>query len=114
MEDGLGNTYMRYSQQYKGVPVYGSDIIVGVNQNDEVDFMNGGYAPNLEIDVQPVVRSIEAEHTALDDLGLEDGKLHGFGVFRQARAQFFHQRRAQVVADFLAVHGLIECAQMQK
>ncbi len=74
-EDGLGNTYVRYSQQYMGVPVYGSDIIVGVNANDEIDFLNAGYVPNLEIDVQPTVRSVEAERVALEDLGAEDGEL---------------------------------------
>lgn len=73
--DDLGNTFVRYSQQYKGVPVYSSDIIVSVNGQDAIDSVNAGYVPNLAIGVLPALRSTKAEEIALADLAAVDGQI---------------------------------------
>jgi Zn-dependent metalloprotease len=73
--DNLGITHVRYTQQYQGVPVYGSSVVVDVNSDDEIITYNANYVPNLEIDVYPAVRSITAEETAFNDLGADDTEI---------------------------------------
>jgi Zn-dependent metalloprotease len=75
-EDNYGYTYIRYSQEYYGVPVYGSSIIVAVNNNeDTIESTNGGYVPNIEVDVSPTIRSIEAENIVVNYIGTDDAEL---------------------------------------
>jgi Zn-dependent metalloprotease len=59
--DKQGNSFVRYYQQYQGVPVFGSIVIVGVNPSGEIFSTNLNYVPNLDIDVHPETRSIAAE-----------------------------------------------------
>lgn len=73
--DERGTTFIRYSQQHRGIPVYGSEIIVEVSANDEVLSVNATYRPNLEINTQPKVRSTKAETIALADPILKDGRI---------------------------------------
>ncbi len=73
--DQSGNTLVQLSQQYQGVPVYGSGFLIFVGQDDTIYSAQANYVPDLMVDVQPTVRSIHAEATALNDLNAEDGEL---------------------------------------
>lgn len=73
--DDLGNTYVRYVQQYQGIPVNGSGFVIGVSQDGSVFSVNANYVPNLKIDVQPSIRSTRAEEVALTDMNADDGSL---------------------------------------
>lgn len=43
--DELDRTHLRFRQQYQGVPVWPSDIIVHLNPAGQVDLMNGAFVP---------------------------------------------------------------------
>ena len=73
--DESGNTMVQLSQQYQGVPVYGSGFLIFVGQDDTIYSAQASYVPDLRVDVQPTVRSIQAEATALEHLNAEDGNL---------------------------------------
>jgi Zn-dependent metalloprotease len=73
--DESGNTMVQLSQQHQGVPVYGSGFLIFVGADDTIYSVQASYVPNLDMDIQPAIRSIHAEQTALDDLNAEDGKL---------------------------------------
>ena len=73
--DPAGNTFVHYTQQHQGVPVYGSGISVGVTEDGAINMVNANYVPNLELDVKPAVRSVRAEEIALQDLQAEHGEL---------------------------------------
>ena len=70
-----GNTSVTFTQQYQGVPVHASNIVVLLNKDSNVINISANYAPALEISVAPAIRSRQAEETALQDLQAEDGKL---------------------------------------
>jgi len=79
-KDDWGNTFITYTQEYQGVQVYGSSITVGITANGEVNLVNGGYLPNLLMNVRPTVRSTDAENIAIADYGAQDGTLSGLTV----------------------------------
>lgn len=72
--DNLEITHIRYTQQYQGVPVYGSSVLVKINDNNEVVTFSANYVPNLEINVYPAVRSTEAKNLALQAFGADDAE----------------------------------------
>lgn len=72
-----GVTTLRYEQKYKGIPVYGSSIVISLGSNDSVLSFSATYVPNLEMDVQPKIRSIAAEQVVLSTLGNGDAQLFG-------------------------------------
>jgi bacillolysin len=72
-----GITTLRYEQKYKGIPIYGSSIVLTLSPNDEILSFSATYVPNLEMGIQPTIRSIEAEQIVLSALGGGDAKLFG-------------------------------------
>lgn len=70
--DEQGNLHIRFNQQYKGVPVYGSEVIVH-SRNDAFDLFNGRYYPT------PTLQTIQPQVT--QDQAIEAIKAH-FGLTR--------------------------------
>ena len=68
--DDLGITHIQYTQQYKGIPVYGSSIIVDINNNDEIIAFNSNYIPSLNIDVNPKISLNVAKDIVSRNLGI--------------------------------------------
>merc|ERR1712232_50857 len=57
----LRNT-VRYVQTYKGVPVYGTELVITVNQNDVITTVSGGYMSALSLDnVKPTLSRADVE-----------------------------------------------------
>jgi len=41
--DNIGRRHLRFSQQYGGIPVWPAELIVHLNQNGDVDMMDGAF-----------------------------------------------------------------------
>ena len=64
----LGWSHVRLAQVYQGLPVFGYQLIVHIDPDDQVVTVNGHFRPGLNLDTQPRLTSAEAEQLALDDL----------------------------------------------
>lgn len=54
--DEHNNTYVRFAQQYKNIPVYGAEIVLHLNASGEGESFNGNYyAIETDIDVVPAL-----------------------------------------------------------
>jgi bacillolysin len=69
-----GANFIRYEQEYQGIPIYGSEAIVEVQQRD-ITSVTAAYSPDLEINVQPALRSLQAEEIALNALDDPNGQI---------------------------------------
>ena len=68
--DDLQSTHIKMQQKYKGLDVYGGEIILHATGNI-LDMMNGRYYPTPELsDITPAVPAATAITTALNDLRL--------------------------------------------
>lgn len=64
----LGLTNVRLQQYYKGVPVFGSELLVHLNRNHDVLFVNGVFAPEIKLDTKPRTGAAASKSTAVTDL----------------------------------------------
>jgi len=62
--DSLGMKHVRYNQTYKGVPVFGGQMIVHFNKDSSVRSANGNIVPDISIDTDPKIKKDEAEKIA--------------------------------------------------
>ncbi len=67
--DANGHAYIAYEQRFQGVPVLGSEVRLKVSTQNDVAAMSAGYAPALQLEVKPSIRSVTAEQTVLQTLG---------------------------------------------
>ena len=67
-EDELGQVHLRYRQYYKGLPVYGSEVILHA-RNNTVFALNGRYYPTPDLkDTKPGMDGTQAISVALNHL----------------------------------------------
>ncbi|MCK5559244.1 MAG: FG-GAP repeat protein [Thermoplasmata archaeon] len=64
----LGLTNVRLQQYYQGVPVFGSELLVHLNRNHDVTFVNGVFVPGIKVDTKPRIGVTAAKATAETDL----------------------------------------------
>lgn len=64
----LGWSHVRMSQVYKGLPVFGYQLIVHLDTQNQVVTVNGHFRPNIDLDTTPKVTQQDAEQLALGDL----------------------------------------------
>lgn len=64
----LNFAQVRLDQTYKGLPVFGRQLIVHLNPQEEITAVNGQYAPDINVDTQPALTKAQAEQLAVDDL----------------------------------------------
>jgi len=62
--DSLGMHHVRLSQVFKGVPVYGDELIVHLKANGTLRSINGSFVPNISVATTPTLQSEEALKTA--------------------------------------------------
>lgn len=70
-KDELGMSHVSLSQQYKGIPVFGSELAVHVSAANKIMAVNGSYFPNIDLSVEPTIDSGAA---------VEAAKRHNEGV----------------------------------
>ena len=70
-------TTVRLRQHLNGVPVYGGEVTVTLNNHNQVVFVTSSYEPRLSIDsAVPVVSADQARTIANTHLGVEGPSLH--------------------------------------
>ncbi|HTY88874.1 MAG TPA: M4 family metallopeptidase [Candidatus Acidoferrum sp.] len=66
--DSLGDHHVRLAQRYRGLPVFGGDVIVHFGKDDEVYEVNGRYVPDIQVDVVPGLDAASVGRIAQQDL----------------------------------------------
>src|SRR5512139_2398654 len=64
----LGWSHVRLAQVYRGLPVFGYQLVVHLDAQNQVVTVNGHFRPGLDLDTTPRVTPADAEQLALDDL----------------------------------------------
>ncbi|MBU0558947.1 MAG: M4 family metallopeptidase, partial [Bacteroidetes bacterium] len=67
--DEIGMTHLKLQQEYKGVLVWGSELILHSTSANQIREINGKFIPNLNIDINPSISSGGALEIALNNLG---------------------------------------------
>ena len=63
--DSLGREHLRYTQQYRGLPVFGAELKVHFDRSGELEIVNGLALPDLEVDPTPAFGLERAASRAL-------------------------------------------------
>jgi len=53
--DEIGMTHLKLQQEYKGVLVWGSELILHSTSANQIREINGKFIPNLNIDINPSI-----------------------------------------------------------
>jgi Zn-dependent metalloprotease len=64
----LGWSHVRLAQVYQGLPVFGYQLVVHLDSQNQVVTVNGHFRPEIDLDTTPKVSQADAEQLALDDL----------------------------------------------
>ncbi|MDQ3493578.1 MAG: M4 family metallopeptidase, partial [Chloroflexota bacterium] len=72
-----GNTFVRYQQLHRGVPVLGGELAVQVDGAGNVISANGEASPDLGVDVTPAVTSAAAKRNASSAIAKARGVARG-------------------------------------
>jgi Zn-dependent metalloprotease len=74
-QDSLGQTHVRYSQEYGGVPVFGSALSVHFDEDDKLVAVSGMLVPGIDVSPAPTRSATDAGDTALNWVALNsDGE----------------------------------------
>ena len=69
VKDEMGMVHLQLSQEYKGVPVFASEMSVHFTSDNRIQTVNGRYVPDIDLSVEPNVLADSAIATALGDFG---------------------------------------------
>ena len=64
----LGFSHVRMSQTYKGIPVFGKQVVVHIDKLERIVAVNGQYIPDIAVQTNATVAKADAEQFALKDL----------------------------------------------
>jgi Zn-dependent metalloprotease len=64
----LNFKHFRFSQVYHGLPVFGRELVVHLDPNDQIVAVNGQFQPQLVLETTPSLSKERAEELALADL----------------------------------------------
>lgn len=64
----LGYTHVRFDQQYQGLPVFGRQMVVHIDSNEQIVAVNGQFAPELALDTTATVSQADAEKFVMQEL----------------------------------------------
>ncbi len=67
--DRLGMTHLKMRQSVAGVPVFGRELIVHIDQNRNIYAINGEFAPRINIETTPAIGPENAIQAAIADVG---------------------------------------------
>jgi Zn-dependent metalloprotease len=67
-KDELGMTHVTFNQLYKGIEVYGGELIVHFSSTKRIKSVNGFYKPGIKIPTTPTIPQVTSENIALVDL----------------------------------------------
>ena len=73
-EDNLGRRHLRYAQAYRGLPVWPAEMNIHLNENGDIDLVNGAYVPTPQRVVTTPVwsgdQALEQARKAVPDGGM--------------------------------------------
>ena len=72
--DGLGQTHLKFTQNVRGLRVYGAEYIVHADASGNVFAMNGRFAPGRNLPRDPEVDAWSAIERAAEQAGVVGGK----------------------------------------
>lgn len=61
-------TNVRFRQVYRGLPVYGRQLIVHLDPQEQIVAVNGHFVPGIAVPTQPTLGQASAESLAVEDL----------------------------------------------
>jgi Zn-dependent metalloprotease len=64
----LGYAHVRLNQTYHSIPVFGRQLVVHLDAQENVVAVNGQFTPDIHVATQPSITSQDAERVALRDL----------------------------------------------
>jgi Zn-dependent metalloprotease len=64
----LGQTAVRMAQTYKGIPVFGKQLVVHIDAQENIVAVNGQYAPEIDVPTKPSLSADTAERIAREHL----------------------------------------------
>jgi Zn-dependent metalloprotease len=64
----LNYSHVRLEQHYHGLPVFGRQLVVHIDSNEQIVAVNGEFAPGIQVATTPTISAAAAETTALRDL----------------------------------------------
>jgi Zn-dependent metalloprotease len=64
----LAFKHVRMAQVYRGIPVFGRQLVVHLDQHEQIVAVNGQFAPGIDVATRPTLSTEQAEATALRDL----------------------------------------------
>jgi Zn-dependent metalloprotease len=67
----LGYSHVRLGQVYQGIPVFGKQLIVHLDQQRQVVAVNGQFTPGIDLPTGPTISPAQAEAAALDGIRAE-------------------------------------------
>jgi len=67
--DALGHSHVRFTQQYAGLPVYGSDVRMHFDATGQLTRAQAATVPNLHLSTTPALGEAEATTVAFDHTG---------------------------------------------
>ena len=68
VKDPDNRTYIRLKQLYKGIDVYGSELITHFNEKNELETVNGDFLTGITISVTPAITQEVAEKKMMNEL----------------------------------------------
>jgi bacillolysin len=75
-KDSHGFRHLRYTQRYRGIPVYGGDVVAHFDRRGALRTINGSYLPDVSIDIVPRFTAEDATRIAMIELGITADDLH--------------------------------------
>ena len=73
-KESLGATHVRFQQTYAGLPVWLAEVAVHISDAGEVQLIQNGYVPNLDLDTQPTLTPAQATTAAAAAVNLVRGE----------------------------------------
>ncbi|MFQ6102267.1 MAG: M4 family metallopeptidase [Anaerolineae bacterium] len=64
--DMRGNRHVRFQQMYKGLPVFGGELVVHMDGENAIRGVNGKFTPRIDIPDKPTVPAEDARKTVLE------------------------------------------------
>lgn len=101
----LGFTHLRLEQVYRGLPVFGRQLMVHLDQNEQIVAVNGQFHPDIELETAPAISAEEAMEVALADLRGE--KLLPFELAKIAIFPAPEDSRLAVYVDYAGSATLV-------
>jgi thermolysin len=65
--DARGNRHVRFQQMYRGLPVFGNELIVHMDSENAVQGINSRFMPRIDLPTEPSISANRAQRTVLED-----------------------------------------------